>query len=70
MVCRVVVLTDVEVESICTGAAIDVSIVVGVGAALIVVDIMSSVLLTGILVIGVVGAVIDCEVKRVNVSAS
>ena len=70
MVCSVVVLTDVEVESICTGAAIDVSIVVGVGAALVVVDIMPSVLLTGILVIGVVGAVIDCEVKRVNVSAS
>ena len=70
MVCSVVVLTDVEVESICTGAAIDVSIVVGVGAALVVVDIMPRVLLTGILVIGVVGAVIDCEVKRVNVSAS
>ena len=63
-------LIDVEVESICTRAAIDVSIVVGVGAALIVDDIMPSVLLTGILVIGVVGAVIDCEVKRVNVSAS
>ena len=63
-------LIDVEVESICTGAAIDVSIVVGVGAALVVVDIMPSVLLTGILVIGVVGAVIDCEEKRVNVSAS
>ena len=70
MVCSVVVLTDVEVESICTGAAIDVSIVVGVGAALIVYDIVPSVLFTGILVIGVVGAVIDCEVKRVNVSAS
>ena len=63
-------LIDVEEESICTGAAIDVSIVVGVGAALIVDDIMPSVLLTGILVIGVVGAVIDCEVKRVNVIAS
>ena len=70
IVSSVVMLIDVEVESICTGAAIDVSIVVGVGAALIVDDIMPSVLLTGILVIGVVGAVIDCEVKRVNVSAS
>ena len=70
MVCSVVVLTDVEVESICTGAVIDVSIVVGVGAALVVDDIMPSVLLTGILVIGVVCAVIDCEVECVNVSAS
>jgi len=70
IVSSVVMLIDVEVESICTRAAIDVSIVVGVGAALIVDDIMPRVLLTGILVIGVVGAVIDCEVKRVNVSAS
>jgi hypothetical protein len=62
-------LTDVEVESICTRAAIDVSIVVGVGAALIVDDIMPSVLLTGILVMGVVGAVVDSEVESVNVSA-
>ena len=69
MVCSVVVLTDVEVESICTGAAIDVSIVVGVGAALVVVDIMPSVLLTGILVIGVVSAVIDCEVECVDICA-
>ena len=69
MVCSVVVLTDVEVESICTGAAIDVSIVVGVGAALVVVDIMPSVLLTGILVIGVVCAVIDCEVECVDICA-
>ena len=69
MVCCVVVLIDVEVESICTGAAIDVSIVVCVGAALVVVDIMPSVLLTGIMVIGVVCAVIDCEVKSVDVGA-
>ena len=62
-------LIDVEVESICTGAAIDVSIVVGVGAALVVVDIMPRVLLTGILVIGVVCAVIDCEVECVDICA-
>ena len=51
IVSSVVMLIDVEEESICTGAAIDVSIVVSVGAALIVYDIMPSVLLTGILVI-------------------
>ena len=65
----VVMLIDVEVESICTRAAIDVSIVVGVGAALIVDDIMPRVLLTGILVIGVVSAVIDCEVECVDICA-
>ena len=69
MVSSVVVLTDVEVESICTGAAIDVSIVVGVGAGLIVYDIMPSVLLAGILVIGVVCAIIDCQVEGVDVGA-
>ena len=69
MVSGVVMLIDVEEESICTGAAIDVSIVVSVGAALTVYDIMPSVLLTGILVIGVVGAVIDCEVEGIDVGA-
>ena len=69
MVCSVVVLTDVEVESICTGAAIDVSIVVGVGAALVVVDIMPSVLLAGILMEGVMSAVMDYEVEGVNIGA-
>ena len=69
VVCCVVMLIDVEVESICTRAAIDVSIVVGVGAALIVDDIMPSVLLTGILVIGVVRSVVNCQVEGVDVGA-
>ena len=62
MVSGVVVLTDVEVESVCARASIIVCIVVGVSTVLIVDGIMPSVLLTGILVIGVVSAVIDCEV--------
>jgi hypothetical protein len=62
-------LIDVEVKSICTGAAIDVSIVVSVGAALIVYDIMPSVLLTGILVIGIVRSVVNCQVEGVDVGA-
>jgi hypothetical protein len=62
-------LIDVEEESICTGAAIDVSIVVSVGAALIVYDIMPSVLLTGILVIGIVRSVVNCQVEGVDVGA-
>ena len=62
-------LIDVEEESICTGAAIDVSIVVCVGATLIVYDIMPSVLLTGILVIGVVRSVVNCQVEGIGIGA-
>ena len=62
-------LTDVEVECICAGAANAVSIVIGVGAALIVVDIMPSVLLTCILVIGIVRSVVNCQVEGVDVGA-
>ena len=69
IVSNVVMLIDVEVESICTGAAIDVSIVVGVGAALIVDDIMPSVLFTGILVIGVVRTVVNCQVEGIGIGA-
>ena len=61
---------DVEVERICTGASIIVCIVVGVNATLSVDDIMPSVLLAGIMVEGVVCAVVDCEVECVNVGAS
>ncbi len=69
MVCSVVVLTDVEVESICTGAAINVSIVVGVSSALVVISIMPSILFASILVIRVVGAVINYEVEGIDVGA-
>ena len=69
IVSSVVMLIDVEEESICTGAAIDVSIVVSVGAALIVYDIMPSVLLTGILVIGVVRTVVNCQVEGIGIGA-
>ena len=51
VVCCVVMQIDVEVESICTGAAIAVSIVVGVSAALAVEEIMPSVLFTCILIV-------------------
>ena len=57
-------------ESVSAEATIIVCIVVGVSAALDVDDIMPSVLLAGIMVIGVVSAVIYCEVEGVNVSAS
>ena len=70
MVCSVVVLTDVEVESICTGAAIDVSIIISVGTTLVVAYIMPDVLLASILVKGVMCAVMDYEVEGVNIGAS
>ena len=59
IVCGVVVLTDIEVECVSAEASIIVCIVVGVSAALVVDDIMPSVLFTGILVIGVVRAVVN-----------
>ena len=54
MVCSVVVLTDVEVEGVCTLAIVVIAIVVGVSSTQVVVYIVPSVLLAGILVIGVV----------------
>ena len=56
-------------QGVCARTAIIVCIVIGVNATLSIVDFMPSVLLAGILVIGVVGAVIDCEVEGVNVGA-
>ena len=62
-------LINVEVEGVCARASIVVCIVICICAALSVVDIVPCILLAGILVIGVVGAVIDCEVEGVNVGA-
>ena len=62
-------LTDVEVECVCAGAIIVVCIVVGVCATLGIDDFVPSVLLAGILVIGVVCAIIDCQVEGVDVGA-
>ena len=70
MVCSVVVLTDVEVEGVRARTIVVIAIVVGVSSTQVVVYIVPSVLLASILVIGVVCAVIDCEVKSVDVGAS
>ena len=69
MVSSVVVLTDVEVEGVCTRAIVVIAIVVGVSSTQVVVYIVPSVLLAGILVIGVVCAIIDCQVEGVDVGA-
>ena len=57
-------------QGVCARTYIVVCIVVGVCATLSVVDIVPCILFASILMIGVVGAVIDCEVEGVNVSAS
>ena len=57
-------------EGVCTGASFDICIVVSICTALSVVDIVPCILFASILMIGVVGAVVDCEVKGVNVGAS
>ena len=56
-------------QGVCARASIVVCIVICICAALSVVDIVPCVLFASILMIGVVGAVIDCEVEGVNVGA-
>ena len=69
IVCSVIVLGDCEVQGVSAGAAIIICIVVGVCATLSIVDFVPRELFTGILVIRVVGAVIDCEVECVVIGA-
>ena len=69
IVCGVIVLGNCEVQGVSARAIIVVCIIIGVGTTLVVVYIMPNVLLASILVIGVVRAVIDCEVEGVNVGA-
>ena len=61
-------LINVEVEGVSAGASIIVCIVVSVGSTLVVEDIMPCVLLAGILVIGVLRTIVNCQVESVNVS--
>ena len=57
-------------EGVCARAIVVIAIVVGVSSTQVVVYIVPSVLLASILVIGVVCAVIDCEVECVDICAS
>ena len=57
-------------QGVCARASIVVCIVICICAALSVVDIVPCILFASILMIGVVGAVIDCEVEGINVGAS
>ena len=63
-------LINVEVEGVSAGAAIVVCIVICICAALSVVDIVPCILLASILMEGVMSAVMDYEVKSVNIGAS
>ena len=69
MVGCVIVLGDCEVQGVCAGAAIVVCIVVSIRTALCVVDFVPCILFASIMIIGVVGAVVDCEVEGIDVGA-
>mgnify|MGYP007122098499 CR=1 FL=1 len=69
MVGCVVMLGNCEMKGIRTWAILVVCIVECVSTTLGIVDFVPRELFTGILVIRVVGAVIDCEVEGVDVGA-
>ena len=56
-------------EGVCTGASFDICIVVNICTALSVVDIVPCILFASIMMIGVVGAVVDCEEEGIDVGA-
>ena len=62
-------LTDVEVKCICAWAIVVIAIAVCVSSTQVVVYIVPSVLLTGILVIGVVRTVVNCQVEGIGIGA-
>ena len=69
IVSGVVMLTDVEVKCICAWAIVVIAIAVCVSSTQVVVYIVPSVLLTGILVIGVVRSVVNCQVEGIGIGA-
>ena len=69
MVGCVVMLGNCEMKGIRTWAILVVCIVECVSTTLRIVDFVPSVLLTGILVIGVVRTVVNCQVEGVDVGA-
>ena len=69
IVCGVIVLGDCEVQGVSAEASIVVCIVVSICTALRVVDIVPCILFASIMMIGVVGAVVDCEVEGIDVGA-
>ena len=69
IVSGVVMLTDVEVKCICAWAIVVIAIAVCVSSTQVVVYIVPSVLLTGILVIGIVRSVVNCQVEGIGIGA-
>ena len=60
---------DCEEQGVCAGASIVICIVIGVCATLSIVDFVPCILFASIMMIGVVGAVVDCEVEGIDVGA-
>ena len=56
-------------QGVCARASIDICIVIGVCATLSIVDFVPRELITGILMIGVVRSVVNCQVEGVDVGA-
>ena len=69
MVGCVVMLGNCEMKGIRTWAILVVCIVECVSTTLGIVDFVPSVLLTGILVIGVVRTVVNCQVEGIGIGA-
>ena len=69
IVSGVILLGDCEVQGVSAEASIVVCIVVSICTALRVVDIVPCILFASIMMIGVVGAVVDCEVEVIDVGA-
>ena len=57
-------------QGVCARASIVICIVIGVCATLSIVDFVPRELFTGILVVGVVRSVVNCQVEGVDVGAS
>ena len=62
-------LGNSEVQGICAGASVGVRVVVGICASSGIRLFMPRVLFASSLCFGVMGAVVDCEVKGVNIGA-
>ena len=56
-------------QGVCARAIVVIAIVVGVSSTQVVVYIVPSVLLAGILVIGVVRTVVNCQVEGIGIGA-
>ena len=65
----IVMVADGQVQSICAGTVVCVGIVVYIGACLGICTVVPCKRIAGILIVDIVCAVVDCEIKGVGVCA-